>query len=228
MHIQYCLPIVESEISRVTDRLGAAGSYAFIEIWLDPLSGTPLSERRQLIEEISRLRGGSAIFVLRKSNLEEPSTPAEERQQLAQFVLSGNALLDLDVRAQHAELRAIGKHPNLICSYHNYSATPPNEELERVVGEMEPFSPAIYKLSTFCGSAADAHRLLGLLLTMRAQGKRSIVLGMGSHGAATRIFGALWGNEMIFAPEDAGRASAPGQLTRKQLEAIFSNLESGA
>lgn len=48
---------------------------------------------------------------------------------------------------------------------------------------------------------------------------------MGEFGIITRIFGTIWGNEMIFAPKSIEGASAPGQLTKKQLEDIFKALE---
>ena len=47
---------------------------------------------------------------------------------------------------------------------------------------------------------------------------------MGEFGTITRIFGTLWGNEMIYAPKEKKNASAPGQLTKIQLETIFKEL----
>ena len=49
---------------------------------------------------------------------------------------------------------------------------------------------------------------------------------MGEFGVVSRVFGALWGNEMTFAPAVKTEQSAPGQLTRSQLENIFKELES--
>jgi 3-dehydroquinate dehydratase len=49
---------------------------------------------------------------------------------------------------------------------------------------------------------------------------------MGPHGAVTRIFGTLWGNAFIFAPESDNERSAPGQLTHDQLAGIFQALQS--
>jgi 3-dehydroquinate dehydratase len=60
---------------------------------------------------------------------------------------------------------------------------------------------------------------------LKKENKRCIILGMGEHGMITRIFGTLWGNEMVFAPQTKSEASAPGQLTKQQLATIFATLQ---
>jgi 3-dehydroquinate dehydratase type I len=114
---------------------------------------------------------------------------------------------------------------NLIASYHNYQETPDTLQLRRIIDIMKPYRPAVYKLSTLCQTEEDALRLLQQLLELKAKGVRAIVSGMGGPGAVTRVFGALWGNEMVFAPLSEEGRSAPGQLTRQQLETIFKELE---
>jgi 3-dehydroquinate dehydratase type I len=76
-----------------------------------------------------------------------------------------------------------------------------------------------------CQTEQDALRLLQLLLELKAKNQRCIILGMGEHGITTRIFGTLWGNELIFAPETLAEQSAPGQLTRQQLDNITAILK---
>jgi 3-dehydroquinate dehydratase type I len=83
----------------------------------------------------------------------------------------------------------------------------------------------VSKIAAYCETENDALRLLKILLNLRDERRRCIILGMGVHGAVTRLFGTLWGNEMIFAPESRTKASAPGQLTRSELEQCFSALQ---
>src|SRR3989344_5175296 len=59
------------------------------------------------------------------------------------------------------------------------------------------------------------------LYAMKEKHVKCIILGMGNFGMVTRIFGSIWGNEMIFAPITKPEESAEGQLTKKQLEKIF-------
>lgn len=94
-----------------------------------------------------------------------------------------------------------------------------------IIKAMSRNRPKIFKIATFCRSKKDALRLLDILQTLKKEGKKCIVLGMGKFGIITRIFGSLWGNEMIFAPLTIIEQSAPGQLTKSQLLNIFHNLE---
>ena len=47
---------------------------------------------------------------------------------------------------------------------------------------------------------------------------------MGEKGFITRIFGTIWGNEITFAPKTLAEKSASGQLTKKQMEDVFSKI----
>jgi 3-dehydroquinate dehydratase len=71
----------------------------------------------------------------------------------------------------------------------------------------------------------DALKLLLLQQNLAVQKKKHIVLGMGEFGTITRVYGTLWGNELIYAPIVKQEASAPGQLTKKELKDIFSILK---
>jgi 3-dehydroquinate dehydratase type I len=97
--------------------------------------------------------------------------------------------------------------------------------ISAIVETMNSYAPTIYKISTYCKSPEDAVRLLTLICSLKKENKRCIILGMGKHGMITRIFGTLWGNEMIFAPQIEHEASAPGQLTKQQLDTIFATLQ---
>jgi 3-dehydroquinate dehydratase type I len=80
------------------------------------------------------------------------------------------------------------------------------------------------KISTFCRSEEDAIRLLCILLEQKKKNKKVIILGMGKFGIITRVFGTMWGNEMIFAPIEKNEESAPEQLTKSQLENIIEEI----
>ena len=89
---------------------------------------------------------------------------------------------------------------------------------------MDVISPTVYKIATMCNNETDALKLLLLQQNLKAQNKKHIVLGMGEFGTITRVFGTLWGNKIIYAPVTKKEASAPGQLTKQELEKIFTEL----
>ncbi len=223
MQPKYCLPIItNTQQDAVAAIEKNQGAYGFFEIWLDYLTDpTP-----EFIARLAEKWPGRIIVLLRRQNLEPIRMPLEERLRLIDSFARLPVTLDLDI-SQKEELQHVASLPKrmpLITSYHNYEKTPASSTLGRIVQKMRLHQPDIFKVAAFCHSPADAVRLLQLQAQLLKAGKRHIVLGMGPHGAATRIFGTLWGNELIFAPLSTSSQSAPGQLTRAQLERIFSEL----
>lgn len=223
MKPRYCLPVIAGSKDEVLETIRPhADGYDYVEIWLDYVDGADEAFLDVLVKQL----GPKLIAVFRRKGLETPVMDPALRLRMLDALSGTPALTDLDVTTQKEDLEHIsGSGLNLIASYHDYEATPDTLQLEAIIGTMEPYRPAVYKLSTLCRSEGDAVRLLQLLLQLKAKGVRAVVSGMGDHGAVTRVFGTLWGNEMVFAPADKGKGSAPGQLTKQQLEVIFKELD---
>jgi len=223
MAIAYCLPVIKSGKSDILETIQNNGSYSYFEVWLDYASEID----EVFIKQLIGLAGEKLILLFRRQNLEPIKMPLERRLDILKLVDKTGAAVDLDITTQTAELdyvRGNGLEIKTIVSYHDYQRTPDTVRLEAIVATMEAYRPDIYKLAVRCGSHEDSLGLLRQLLALKAKGRAAIVLGMGEAGLVTRVFGALWGNEMTFAPLAKGEESAPGQLTRRQFEAIFKEL----
>lgn len=222
--IRYCLPIVSSSCEEVMRTIKAQEKkFSFFEVWLDYLKDFNTEFLDTLIDQ----QGDKLLLLTRRKKLELPTMRSEERLSILESCVDKACYVDLDLTSQKEELRYCKEKKlklNLLASYHNYQKTPSDEELHGFLREMEASSPKIVKLATFCRSREDGLRLLDLAIELSEKNQRFIVLGMGQHGVTTRIFGTLWGNEMIFAPTDLEKSSAPGQLTRDQLDLIFTLL----
>ena len=222
--MQYCLPIrceTKQEVLRVIEE--NSHLYQFFEVWL----GTITDIDDGFLKLITSLHGDRLIVLFRKKDLEIPFSIEQQRFYLKE-ISGSDALLDLDIRAQRDLLEFVRDEKlalKLIASFHDYKETPAEKELFKTLGEMEKYLPSVVKVSTYCNSPSDAVRLLALGLTLKEEGKEYIILGMGPHGAATRIFGTLWGNKLVFAPREEAHASAPGQLTRGTLETVLGLLK---
>ncbi|HEX5456298.1 MAG TPA: type I 3-dehydroquinate dehydratase [Candidatus Saccharimonadales bacterium] len=225
MKDRYCLPVIKRSKKDVLDTLDKFGeNYGFFEVWLDYIEDFDTDFTVELIDKYP----DRIILVLRRQNLEPIKMPFEERKKVLDTATSKNCLVDLDIVIQKEELnylKSSGKDNNLICSYHNYDSTPAYDELEKTVNEMEAYSPGIIKLSTMCNSSDDALRLIKLKVKFLKNDRRHIVLGMGEEGKITRVFGALWGNALIFIPETEEEASAPGQITRQEFDKIMERIK---
>lgn len=225
MQINYCLPIIKSSKEEILEVIEKnISEYQYFEVWLDYVADLDES----FITKLTTLLQDKLVVVFRRQNLETISMNLEQRFNIISLISNSEAFLDLDI-TQKEELEHIKKNDmtiKLIVSYHNYEKTPEDEELQNILLDMESYLPEMYKISTVCNDQNDALRLLQLQLFIKEQNKKYIILGMGEFGTITRVYGTLWGNEMIFAPKSHEDLSAHGQLTKKQLETIFRELES--
>lgn len=224
MKPNYCLPIIKPQKTQVIEVIREnLEDYHYFEVWLDYVENADGA----FIEQLIALLDSRLVVTFRRQNLEAPIMDAEKRQRFLELMANTSILVDLDVKTQLDELNFIKNKVlgvKTIASYHNYEETPDTLQLGKIIDTMKVYQPAVYKLSTLCRTEEDAVRLLEELFKLKAAGLDAIVSGMGKDGAVTRIFGSLWGNEMVFAPLTPEDASAPGQLTRQQLEAIFKEL----
>jgi 3-dehydroquinate dehydratase I len=225
MSHRYCLPIIASTKAAVLETLAThASRYEFVEVWLDHVDDLDEAFVRQLINRLQ----SKLVIVFRRQALAPMRLSARKRQALLRILDGTPVLVDLDLASQQADLAYIKRHKlqiQTIVSFHDYHQTPSDVGLRRLVRRMERHNPAIFKIATMCTSGSDAVRLLTLLLSLKAAGRRFIILGMGKHGVITRIFGTLWGNELTFAPDTLAAQSAPGQLTQLELDSILQTLK---
>lgn len=224
MKIKYCLPIIKFKKKDVLKTISENQNlYEFFEVWLDYIQDLDLNFVKNLEKNI----GGRIIFLLRRQNLEIPKMDLKKRVEIINLLANSKSLLDLDIFSQKKELEYLKKNPQknkVIVSYHNYDKTPVDKKLKEIVSLMKKNNPYIYKISAFCKSDSDALRLIDFLALLKDEGFKCIILGMGTKGTITRIAGAILGNEINFAPVSARDKSAPGQLTRNELEEILKTI----
>lgn len=222
MKIKYCLPIIKNTKKEVLKSLRIRG-YNFYEIWLDYIQDLD----GQFILNIAKKYNNKLIFLFRRKNLEKIKLSLERRKEIILILKKFNVFLDIDFLTQYEDLESLKNSGKikLILSYHNYRETPKFDYLNILINKMMKYDPYIFKIATFCKEETDSLNLLNLLLKLNEQRIRYIIVGMGSKGLITRIAGALWGNEINFAPADLAQKSAEGQLTQKQLEKILQEIK---
>lgn len=217
--VKYCLPIIKQSKKEVLKSLNIKG-FSLYEFWLDYVRD--LDE--EFVLNIAKKFKGKIILVFRRQNLESIKMNLEKRVNLISLLSKIPNFLDLDFLTQHDELEFLRKNDSklkLILSYHNYKETPRLDYLTTLISKMKRYNPTIHKFATFCQTEQDALILLELILKLKDQKVKYIVLGMGKRGQITRIVGSIWGNEINFTPKDLKEKSAPGQLTKKSLELIL-------
>ncbi len=217
--INYCLPIIKKTKMEVLDSVSKyRNEYQYLEIWLDPIEDidTPF------VDKLIYMLQDKLILLFHRGEKYKSTIAKEQKRKILDLLDGSQSYIDLDI-SEKDDLDIVKKlKVKTIVSYHNYQKTP--VDLAEIIKEMDKFYPAIYKIATKCNSETDALKLLLLQQNLKAQNKKQIVLGMGEFGTITRVFGTLWGNELIYAPKSKEESSAPGQLTKQELEKIFVEL----
>ncbi len=218
MTVRYCLPIRVAKINEAENLIAEHDRfYSSFEIWVDYLEDYSL----QALLGLSRHLGERLILLFRRDRLEAIRLPLKDRLALMEELTSCGSFLDLDLTTQSQELNySIDLGLKLITSYHNYDRTPDRAELRELHRLMLVYKPNLVKFSSFCRGADEALALLDFWLELRTQTTPSLVIGMGEHGVLTRIVSLKWEAPLVFAPLLNLQASAPGQLSRPQLEVI--------
>lgn len=140
------------------------------------------------------------------------------RKTLHQFLQQRNIhFVDVDYR-QSRLLRLVQQYrrrtARLIVSAHDYHRTPSWPTMKRLVRVLERQSTDVIKIATMIRSVDD------LVVIKRLQeqfGKRIIAIGMGELGMMTRLYNR---GLLTYAAVNAGRGTAPGQLTVKTMRSM--------
>lgn len=221
MQSKYCLPIISANKSEIIKVLAdKAKDYGYFEIWLDYIEDLDDG----FIDEIISKYESKLVFIFRRKDMSRPKLDQIKKIEIFNKLAGRNCYVDLDIYHQKDDL-SIAKNHNLIISYHNYEETPDDSTLDKIVNEIKDLKPAIVKISTMCFKPDDSLRLLRVKRNLLEQGQKHIVLGMGELGKITRVFGAIWGNELIFIPENEEDSSAPGQISRAEFDKIIGRIK---
>jgi 3-dehydroquinate dehydratase I len=208
-----CVSIAEEGLDRC---LAAIADIPFAEIRLD-LTGLSLSQIRQLFAHHPAL-----IATCRKNGLSD----AERKAMLLAAIETGAAYVDVDLESDTSFRDEIigaahSRNCQVIMSYHNFYETPEKAMLSNIL-ERCFVSGDLAKIACMVNSTQDGARLLGLLDDPR----KIIVVGMGEKGKVVRYSSVLLGSPFTFASFKQDKQTAPGQIDRKTLAAIFDFLQS--
>ena len=219
MKINYCLPIIKRTKQEVLDTVATyRNEYAYLEIWLDPIEDWDTAFVDQLIYMLQ----DKLILLFHRGKKYKTKISQENKRKIIDLLDGSQSFIDLDI-TEKDELEYSKKlNIKTIVSYHNYKETP--VDLAEIIKLMDTYHSTIYKIATQCKNEVDAIKLLLVQQNLKAQNKKHIVLGMGKFGTITRVYGTLWSNELIYAPQTIKEKTADGQLTKNQLEAIFEQL----
>ncbi len=207
-----CVPIVASTHAKAIEQIGVCAGIPvdMIELRLDlleekvDLAGLLRAAKQRVIVTCRPERAGG-----RWSGMEQ-----ERLELLQSAVRMGVAYVDVedDSVNQVQGTDATG----IICSYHDFKATP--ENLGEIVTRMENEMCDVVKFATMATSLEDNLRVFAVLAKCR---KPAIGLCMGELGEISRILALRYGSLLTFGTLAAGLESAPGQLVATDLANLY-------
>lgn len=106
----------------------------------------------------------------------------------------------------------------LVCSYHNFDATPPLPALAAEFRRAQAMDGDVAKVSVMAREPGDVLTLLSATQQASREIEPALIaVSMGPHGALSRVIGFTFGSALTFGV--AAGASAPGQLPIAELRA---------
>jgi 3-dehydroquinate dehydratase/shikimate dehydrogenase len=108
---------------------------------------------------------------------------------------------------------------DVICSYHDFAGLP--ADLHQIYERMARTPARILKIAVRANEATDCLPIFHLLKRAQNEGRDLIAIAMGQAGLATRILGPSLGSFLTYASLDDESATAPGQLTARELREVY-------
>ena len=221
--LKICVPVIETTVEKAAKAVKEAGRVAdFIELRLDYLKkpdGTALLK--------NRIR--PLIATLRRSD-EGGRYKGDEKKRmgvLREMVEQHVEYVDAEFRSDKAFLKDLIRNrrkTRVILSYHDFEETPSMKKLEELVDRMMEFRPNVVKIATYARSWEDNLKVMSLIPYAIKNNQSIVAFCMGDIGRMSRIFSPLMGAAWTYASLRREKASAPGQLTARELKEVGERL----
>ena len=149
----------------------------------------------------------------------------ERTDSLIKAAEYGASFIDIELGARQ-DLRSSvvekAKHYGckVIVSFHDFSGTPAEANLSRVILEESDAGADIGKVVVTARDEGDVRRVLSLFFSPEAIGLPLIAFAMGPFGRVSRLACLALGSYLTFASHSTGTESAPGQIPVRELRAM--------
>jgi 3-dehydroquinate dehydratase-1 len=127
--------------------------------------------------------------------------------------------IELNTRKLEAAIPVIRKRAKCLLSFHELEKTPPLDKMKEIVQRQLAAGADICKVITTARTFEDNLTVLQLIAEFPRT--KIISFAMGPLGLASRILCPLVGGYFTYASVEEGKESAPGQLTVRNLSAIY-------
>ena len=219
-----CIPIVETTVEKALVAIKEANRWAdLIELRADFLKRVKLAlllENRQ-----------KPMIVTHRRKEEGGKYKGRERKRLSvlqEAIDLGADYIDVELASEKSSLQGLIRNKEgtqVILSFHDFRRTPSAKELQSLFGQMVRLGADVIKIVSFAGSWEDNLSILSLIPFAKARRRKIVAFCMGEKGKISRLFSPFLGAAWTYASLSRGKASAPGQLTVKEMKEIWKMLK---
>jgi 3-dehydroquinate dehydratase type I len=218
-----CIPIVETTMGKALIAIKKANRLTdLIELRVDYLRNARLA---------LLLQNRQKPFIVTNRRKEEGGNyKGEERKRLSvlqEAIDLGADYIDVELATERSSLQGLIRNKRgtqVILSFHDFRRTPSGKELQRLFGQMIRLGADVIKIVPFARSWEDNLTILSLIPFAKARRQEIVAFCMGEKGKISRIYSPFLGAAWTYASLDQGRASAPGQLTVRELTDIWKTM----
>jgi len=221
---EVCIPIVETTVGKALIAIKEVYRWAdLIELRADYLKRgklAPLLENR-----------GKPFIVTNRRKEEGGKYKGGERKRLSvlqEAMDLGADYIDVELATERSSLQGFIKNKRgtqVILSFHDFRRTPSLKELQKLFDQMVRQGADVIKIVSFARSWEDNLSVLSLIPLAKARKQEIVAFCMGEKGKLSRIFSPFLGAAWTYASLNKVKASAPGQMTVKEMKEIWETLK---
>ena len=223
-----CIPLISANTDELFDDYQKAIAYHpdFIEWRRDAISES--IDDIAILQTLRRISPNTGLIYTYRCAYEGGITPSEDqtRLKILKTVFSSGLCDYIDTESSNSKaylseiLRAKNNsQTGLILSYHHFQKTPDSQELKALLKKINNQSPDVIKIALTAVHIDDIRRAASVILPFNNITNKPIVfVMMQKEGSVVRAVPEIFGGSISFAAP--GKASAPGQLSPSQINAI--------
>jgi len=227
--VKICVPVCVRRASDLAAAIERAAEVAdMVELRLDCLAEKERETTTSSLRGCLNSAGAPTILTLRSA--EQGGHTSADHEARRRFWSSlrhipGNCLIDLeldlvlDFAAGEPHAESWIDWSRVICSHHDFGGVP--VDLDRIYERMAATPARILKIAVQADDATDCLPIFRLLERAQREDREMIAIAMGQAGIMTRILGPSRGAFLTFGSLDEEKATAPGQLTARELRDVF-------
>lgn len=207
-----CISVCPTDAQELERQIASGEAYAdAFEVRFDCLEP---AWRTRVADIITNMTSKPVLATLRTEA--QGSRNAITRDELAKFIsIDGGKFWAVDVE----DLDVPVETAVAVSSFHDFEGVP--AELRDIVDRLSLGNSSIIKMAAGTRDAVDAIPLWQLLSDPKLASKRLILAPMGDAGKWVRILALSHGAFLTFAALDDTAATAPGQVTAKDMTEVF-------